>query len=156
MAQTKRDIEHLELGNQVTRALQEENCGKYWNVRHINLRTKTIEKRVYQPKKVVPKTSSKSRGRAQVYPSTRRRVRKRDNHTCQYCGKKVMRDPKRSADKMVIDHVVPVSRGGSDKLSNLVIACLPCDKIKSDSTLEELGWQVPAVLSHYQLQEASR
>ncbi|MBZ9873102.1 HNH endonuclease [Mesorhizobium sp. BR1-1-9] len=44
--------------------------------------------------------------------------------TCLYCGK--------LADKIVIDHFFPVSRGGPTEPGNLVPACQPCNSRKSD------------------------
>lgn len=38
-----------------------------------------------------------------------------------------------------IDHVKPVSRGGSDEVSNLVLACQPCNKRKGTQTATEFG-----------------
>lgn len=52
-------------------------------------------------------------------------VLRRDKHTCQYCG--------RSAPDVAIevDHLVPVSLGGTDEPSNLVTACEQCNRGKS-------------------------
>lgn len=36
-----------------------------------------------------------------------------------------------------IDHVVPVSRGGSSDAGNLVLACRPCNRSKRDKLVEE-------------------
>ncbi|QPB09571.1 hypothetical protein CPT_Sycamore_031 [Streptomyces phage Sycamore] len=36
-----------------------------------------------------------------------------------------------------LDHVVPLSRGGADKESNMVPACAPCNLSKGAKTLEE-------------------
>ena len=35
------------------------------------------------------------------------------------------------------DHVIPISRGGSDGIDNVVVACYPCNRGKSDMTVEE-------------------
>ena len=64
--------------------------------------------------------------------SWRRIVRKvagRDNETCQYCGK--------MAPNGHADHVIPLSRGGTDNLENLAWSCPPCNLSKGDSTLQE-------------------
>ena len=45
----------------------------------------------------------------------------RDSKTCVYCG----------AQATEIDHVIPVSRGGSHSLSNLVASCTPCNQTKN-------------------------
>lgn len=40
------------------------------------------------------------------------------------------------------DHVIPRSRGGTDRFENLVLACLPCNSLKGARLLSELpdGW----------------
>lgn len=52
-------------------------------------------------------------------------VLRRDHHTCRYCG--------RSAPevRLTVDHVVPVTLGGSDDPSNLVTACSDCNSGKA-------------------------
>lgn len=52
-------------------------------------------------------------------------VLKRDQHTCRYCGG-VAPDV-----VLTIDHVVPVTLGGSDEPANLVAACKDCNSGKS-------------------------
>jgi len=36
-----------------------------------------------------------------------------------------------------VDHSVPLSRGGTDHLNNLVPACIECNRSKGDSTTRE-------------------
>jgi 5-methylcytosine-specific restriction endonuclease McrA len=60
---------------------------------------------------------------------TRREVFIRDDHTCQYCGR-------RSGD-LTIDHVVPRSRGGLHTWENLVTACKSCNHRKGGKTAVE-------------------
>jgi len=48
-------------------------------------------------------------------------ILRRDNHTCQYCGEKAPNVT------LHVDHVVPVSLGGTDKPDNLVAACKDCN-----------------------------
>lgn len=36
-----------------------------------------------------------------------------------------------------IDHVVPISKGGSNEDTNLVTACLPCNRSKRDKLVSE-------------------
>lgn len=50
-------------------------------------------------------------------------------HKCAYCG-----------DSGVVfekEHVVPKARGGSDRISNLVLSCIPCNRKKGAKTIEE-------------------
>ncbi len=55
-------------------------------------------------------------------------VLRRDNHACRYCGA-VAPDA-----KLTVDHVLPVTLGGTDEASNLVAACADCNSGKSAST----------------------
>jgi len=55
----------------------------------------------------------------------------RDDWTCQYCGQKL------PLGECSIDHVVPISQGGSDDRSNLVTACMLCNDKKGARTPEQ-------------------
>jgi len=59
--------------------------------------------------------------------SERRRflVLKRDRYTCRICH--------RSGIELEVDHIVPVSLGGSSRMENLQTACKPCNRGKSNS-----------------------
>lgn len=48
---------------------------------------------------------------------------------CGYCGNKI------SLSEMRIDHMRPVSQGGSNELSNLLPSCYGCDRIKGMRTV---------------------
>lgn len=58
---------------------------------------------------------------------SRKNVLIRDKFTCQYCGIKNV--------KMSIDHIIPLSRKGTDTWTNVVSCCLKCNVIKSDKYL---------------------
>jgi len=76
---------------------------------------------IYFPKR------TKSRSRSSIKSCLRFKVLKRDNFTCQYCGRS-------SPDvELHIDHKIPVSMGGSDDIENLITACAECNIGKSDS-----------------------
>lgn len=51
-------------------------------------------------------------------------VFERDRFTCQYCGGKA------PVVQLQLDHVVPVARGGSDKIGNLLTSCYDCNQGK--------------------------
>lgn len=57
-------------------------------------------------------------------------VFKRDNYTCQYCGKKS------PIVILEIDHVIPISEGGQDILENLLTSCFECNRGKGKELLE--------------------
>jgi hypothetical protein len=64
----------------------------------------------------------------------RRNLLLRDDHTCQYCGFLGV------TAELTVDHVVPVSRGGSpNSWENQVIACKRCNWRKANSRPEEVG-----------------
>jgi len=69
--------------------------------------------------------------REPIRKSVRFEVFKRDSFTCQYCGQK-------SPDVVLeIDHITPVSDGGTNDILNLVTACKACNSGKSDRPLSE-------------------
>jgi len=51
--------------------------------------------------------------------------------TCAYCGA--------TAVPLEVEHIVPKSRGGSNRVSNLTLACVPCNKKKDNQTAAEFG-----------------
>jgi 5-methylcytosine-specific restriction endonuclease McrA len=51
----------------------------------------------------------------------------RDGHTCVYCTAVL------SEDSFVLDHLLPVARGGTNKKHNLVAACESCNGRRSES-----------------------
>lgn len=59
----------------------------------------------------------------------REEVFKRDNFTCRYCSSK--------GKGLHCDHKTPISRGGSNDMSNLVTACDYCNRAKSKKTVAE-------------------
>ena len=63
-----------------------------------------------------------------VSKRTRYEVLRRDDHTCRYCGG-VAPDV-----VLTIDHVTPVTLGGTDSPENLVAACKDCNAGKTSST----------------------
>ncbi|MBU0629513.1 MAG: HNH endonuclease [Candidatus Margulisbacteria bacterium] len=65
---------------------------------------------------------------------SRKNIYLRDNHTCQYCGKKHV--------TLTIDHVVPKSRGGRDAWDNVVVCCSVCNNRKGDRHYEEVGMKL--------------
>ncbi len=62
---------------------------------------------------------------------TRREVFRRDNFTCQYCGKRTM--------DLTIDHVIPRHLGGTHSWNNVVAACSSCNHRKGGRSLAESG-----------------
>lgn len=61
----------------------------------------------------------------------RRNLFRRDDHRCQYCG--------RRGSDLTLDHVQPRSRGGPTSWENVVACCRSCNARKRDRTPDEAG-----------------
>ena len=68
----------------------------------------------------------------------RRGIFRRDMLRCQYCG---VHFP---ANKLTIDHVLPVCQGGKSTWENCTSACFPCNLKKGDRTPEQAGMRLLA------------
>jgi hypothetical protein len=51
----------------------------------------------------------------------------RSSGVCAYCHKQF--------DELTLDHIIPVSNGGTDDLENLVACCHECNSRKNDNNL---------------------
>jgi len=60
-------------------------------------------------------------------------ILKRDNFTCQYCG----RSPQNDNIVLQVDHINPISNGGQDTSSNLITSCRDCNIGKRDFLLNK-------------------
>ena len=69
-------------------------------------------------------------------PFSRRNVAVRDESKCQFC------DQVLSTEQYTFDHINPRSRGGESTWTNLVLACLSCNKKKADKTLKQSGMKL--------------
>jgi len=67
-------------------------------------------------------------------PFNKKNVLHRDEHTCQYCGKK--------DSNLSTDHVIPRSKGGQNCWENVVAACFICNNKKADLTPHEAGMKL--------------
>lgn len=61
----------------------------------------------------------------------------RDRYRCQYCGRAAIELRPREA--LTRDHLVPLSRGGTNHWSNVVTACSTCNARKGHQLPEEIG-----------------
>lgn len=60
---------------------------------------------------------------------SRREIFRRDNYTCQYCG--------RHTSDLTLDHVLPKHLGGGHVWTNVVAACPSCNHRKGGRKLDE-------------------
>lgn len=98
----------------------------------------------YRPEFSIPSSprvevmrEARERGRhtAQEWWTLVRSVKRR----CTYCGRQTVH---RSPWSLTKDHIVPVTRGGSDAIDNLCVACKQCNSNKGTMTGDEYrAWQ---------------
>lgn len=62
---------------------------------------------------------------------TRREIFRRDNYTCQYCG--------RNTGDLTLDHIQPRHLGGEHTWTNVVAACPACNHRKGGRKLNEVN-----------------
>lgn len=79
--------------------------------------TKPIKKK----KKRTPKTPNRKPNR-RIPTTTRVDILARDNYRCVFCGVSAKQA------KLQIDHIIPVSKGGSNNPSNLQTLCWECNR----------------------------
>ena len=69
--------------------------------------------------------------RKSISKKLRFEVFKRDQFTCQYCGRK-------APDIVLhVDHIMPVSKGSKNNLMNLVTSCMDCNLGKGSTALSD-------------------
>jgi hypothetical protein len=57
--------------------------------------------------------------------AVRARVARRDNYTCQVCGKHL------KDEELEFDHLIPLSKGGSSDEHNIRVTCIDCNRSKA-------------------------
>jgi hypothetical protein len=58
----------------------------------------------------------------------RQSIKEHWNYQCAYCG---------SEENLTLDHIIPRSKGGSDKISNVVCSCEKCNHSKGNQFWSE-------------------
>jgi 5-methylcytosine-specific restriction endonuclease McrA len=80
-------------------------------------------------------------GRKFVSRTTRAIMLTRDGRKCVYCKVDVFTDVSTCHPQYAtIDHKTPKSRGGSNRLRNVVTACASCNTDKADLNQAEYEW----------------
>lgn len=73
------------------------------------------------------KKENKKTTRTPLPAALRYKILKRDRHTCKSCGA-------RAPDvELEVDHIIPVSKGGTDDEKNLTTKCKECNRGKSNT-----------------------
>lgn len=66
------------------------------------------------------------------------------NRTCVYCGQRDI--------PLQIEHIIPKSKGGSNRISNLALACCECNKAKGKQSVQQFLSHKPAILKRLLVQ----
>lgn len=64
------------------------------------------------------------------------------NGKCAICGKPV------KFKRMTVDHKIPISKGGTNDLSNLQLAHLTCNRAKADMLADEFAELAEQIVMH--------
>ena len=80
---------------------------------------------VFNAEKITETTELRRSGRYIPF-KTKIRIVRRDNHTCQVCGKHLL------DNEVEFDHVIPVAKGGNSEEHNIRLTCFDCNRSKSD------------------------
>lgn len=103
-------------------------------------------------KKSAPAVSSNSSAKIVKTPrrrftaKERRDIYIRDKGTCGICGRFV------PPDSFTVDHIVPISKGGTYDYSNLQCCCRKCNQLKDDA-LQDDFFQVMLSVVDYQISD---
>lgn len=84
--------------------------------------------------------------KSDIKPGKRRHVYERDGFRCRYCADQP------PVEELTIDHIIPVSRDGTNDFGNLVTCCFPCNNRKGDMLPHEAGMKLLPV-SHWRAAE---
>lgn len=62
----------------------------------------------------------------------------RDNFICMHCGMDLRTIRPGDGIRVELDHVIPVSKGGSNAASNLITSCSACNLERGNKDIEEV------------------
>jgi len=87
----------------------------------------------------IKRSAIRKRAKRYAPPLTNRELFLRDAHLCMYCGHQFQES------LLTRDHLLPLSRGGKDKWSNVVTTCRHCNTHKGNRNPEEARMPLLAV-----------
>lgn len=87
----------------------------------------------------VKRSSTHKHIKRTIPPLTNRELFLRDAHLCMYCGNQF------SENALTRDHVIPISKGGLDRWSNVVTACKSCNTRKGNRVPETANMPLLAI-----------
>ena len=89
-----------------------------------------IQKAIEEAKMIEVNKLLMQRERLIMSDSLRFQVLKRDNYTCQICGKQA-----KDGVQLEVDHIIPIAKGGKTVIDNLQTLCKQCNRGKRDSIM---------------------
>lgn len=95
-----------------------------WTSKRLVQQPQRFKTRLHQASETVNKQRQKEARRKALAKSKQLDVYKRDGFVCSWCGE---------TDDLTIDHIIPVSKGGSDDPNNLRVLCRSCNCAKGDN-----------------------
>lgn len=99
----------------------------------VTLSSETLVWLQIDAKKVLGKRTGKKIERSKMTNELRDAVLKRDNWTCQNCGRSIFEEPDL---KLEVDHIIPISKGGKTEPKNLQTLCKKCNREKRDKLIK--------------------
>lgn len=91
---------------------------------------------VYLNGKLYYNVTRKKKKEVKKKQSRLKRIYKLYKGVCFYCNCVL------TASEASVDHKIPKSKGGTNKISNLVLSCKPCNEEKSDMGFEEFLFKI--------------
>lgn len=104
-----------------------EYCGRQFKTTRPTQKYCSINCRLSERKK-----RDKARYLETAWVKLRFEILRRDNFTCQYCGRTV-----KDGAKLRVDHIIPKAKEGIFDKNNLITACEKCNSGKSDVLLTQ-------------------
>lgn len=126
---SRRDVRRMAESEWADEAVQELLDAGFWVAEGEGYRIKHHMEHQPSPETVERQRRSQrlrsdvSRSRAEIWAALQARS---DVLECAHCGD-------RNVDRLTIDHIVPLRRGGTNHMSNLQVLCSICNSIKGDT-----------------------
>ena len=101
-----------------------------------DLKIATVQRRFNIPAVLKLRRYVPLRRLGSLFRFSRNNIYLRDRFSCQYCGMEL------HSNKLTLDHIIPVAKGGRKTWENIVAACLSCNQRKGKLSLEDAGMRL--------------
>lgn len=99
---------------------------------------------------------NKGQGSKWITPKRRRQIYDRDGWKCVWCQSHVCNIPKctKHTDIATLDHIIPRCCGGTNESTNLITACMKCNRLRGNSYWHDFArerarsFEGPALTGH--------